>query len=95
MLEKKEGMIRFYRTNSSSSSISISLLNDLANNVVHKAAVINPIVINRFSFLDIIILAIVSSIVYIFIQHKKDINKKEGIIMIIMYIIYLVYVVIR
>ena len=63
--------------------------------ILGLASVINPIVISKFSFIDIIILAIVSSIVYIFIQHKKDINKKEGIIMIIMYIIYLVYVVIR
>jgi len=59
------------------------------------ASTINPIAISHFSFIDIIILAVVSVLVYIFIQHKKDINKKEGIIMIVMYIIYLIYVIVR
>ena len=59
------------------------------------AATINPIVIDTLSFIDIIILAIVSFIVYIFIQHKKDISRLEGIIMIVLYIIYILYVVIR
>lgn len=35
------------------------------------AATINPIAISPSSFMDIIILAITSIIVYIFIQHKK------------------------
>lgn len=59
------------------------------------AATINPIVIDTLSFIDIIILAIVSFIVYIFIQHKKDISRLEGIIMISLYIIYILYVVVR
>ena len=45
--------------------------------------------------MDIIILAITSIIVYIFIQHKKDISKMEGILMIGLYMVYIVYVVIR
>ena len=63
--------------------------------ILGLASTINPIAISHFSFIDIIILAVVSVIVYMFIQHKKDINKKEGIIMIVMYIAYIVYVVIR
>lgn len=59
------------------------------------ASVINPITISPFSFIDIIILGIISVLVYLFINHKKNINKIEGIIMIIMYIIYIIYVVIR
>ncbi len=59
------------------------------------SATIKPIVIDAFSFIDIIILAIVSLIVYIFIRHKKDISKIEGIIMILLYISYIIYVVIR
>ena len=59
------------------------------------AATINPIAISPSSFMDIIILAITSIIVYIFIQHKKDISKIEGILMIGLYIVYIVYVVIR
>ena len=59
------------------------------------AATINPIAISPASFMDIIILAITSIIVYIFIQHKKDISKMEGILMIGLYIVYIVYVVIR
>ena len=59
------------------------------------AATINPITISPSSFMDIIILAITSIIVYIFIQHKKDISKMEGILMIGLYIVYIVYVVIR
>lgn len=59
------------------------------------AATINPIAISPSSFMDIIILAITSIIVYIFIQHKKDISKVEGILMIGLYIVYIVYVVIR
>ena len=63
--------------------------------ILGLASTINPIAISYFSFIDIIILAVVSVIVYMFIQHKKDINKKEGIIMIAMYIVYIVYVVMR
>lgn len=59
------------------------------------AATINPIAISPSSFMDIIILAITSIIVYIFIQHKKDISKMEGILMIGLYMVYIVYVVIR
>ena len=47
------------------------------------------------ALIDIIILTITSFIVYIFIRHKKDINKIEGITMILLYIIYIVYVVVR
>ena len=63
--------------------------------ILGLAATINPITISSNAFIDIIVLAITSFIVYIFIQHKKDINRKEGIIMILLYIIYIVYVVIR
>ena len=63
--------------------------------ILGLAATINPITISNFAFIDIIILAITSFLVYLFIHHKKDINKIEGIIMIGLYIIYLVYVVIR
>ena len=59
------------------------------------SATIKPIIIDAFSFIDIIILAVVSLIVYIFIRHKKDISKIEGIIMILLYIIYIIYVVVR
>lgn len=63
--------------------------------ILGLAATIHPISINFTSFTDIIILAITSFIVYIFIRHKKDINKMEGIIMIGLYIAYIVYVVMR
>lgn len=63
--------------------------------ILGLAATINPITISSNAFIDIIVLAFTSFIVYIFIQHKKDINRKEGIIMILLYIIYIVYVVIR
>ena len=63
--------------------------------ILGLAATINPITISSNAFIDIIVLAITSFIVYIFIQHKKDINRKEGIIMMLLYIIYIVYVVIR
>ena len=63
--------------------------------ILGMAATINPIAISPSSFMDIIILAITSIIVYIFIQHKKDINKREGMLMIGLYIAYIVYVVIR
>ena len=59
------------------------------------ASTIHPIMIDTFSFIDIIILAITSFLVYLFIEHRKDINRVEGIIMIILYIIYVIYVVIR
>ena len=63
--------------------------------ILGLAATINPITISSNAFIDIIVLAITSFIVYIFIKNKKDINRKEGIIMILLYIIYIVYVVIR
>ena len=63
--------------------------------ILGLAATINPITISSNAFIDIIVLAITSFIVYIFIQHKKDINRKEGIIMILLYVIYIIYAVIR
>lgn len=63
--------------------------------ILGLASVINPINISMNSFIDIIILGIISSVVYVFIQHKKNINKVEGLTMIGMYIAYLVYVIIR
>ena len=63
--------------------------------ILGLAATIKPIVIDPLSFIDIIILAITSTIVYIFIQRKKDINRVEGIIMILLYVLYVIYVVIR
>ena len=63
--------------------------------ILGLSATINPIVIDSFAFIDIIIFAIVSFIVYIFIGNRKDINRIEGCIMIILYISYILYVVIR
>jgi len=63
--------------------------------ILGLAATIKPIMISQFAFLDIIILAITSFLVYLFIGHKKDINKIEGIIMMVLYIAYIIYVVIR
>ncbi len=63
--------------------------------ILGLAGVIRPILIDANSFYDIIILGIVSMLVYIFIQHKKDINKIEGIIMILLYLVYMFYVVMR
>ena len=63
--------------------------------ILGLSATINPITISTNAFIDIIILTITSFIVYIFIRHKKDINKIEGITMILLYIIYIVYVVVR
>ena len=63
--------------------------------ILGLAATINPITISSNAFIDIIVLAITSFIVYIFIQHKKDVNRKEGIIMILLYVIYIIYAVIR
>lgn len=61
--------------------------------ILGLSSFINPIIVSNNSFIDIILLTIVSCIVYIFIQNKKDINKKEGLIMIVMYVIYLIYVI--
>ncbi len=63
--------------------------------ILGLSATINPILIEANAFIDIIILAITSLLVYIFINHKKDINRIEGIIMILLYLIYIGYVVIR
>ena len=63
--------------------------------ILGLSATINPITISTNAYIDIIILTITSFIVYIFIRHKKDINKIEGITMILLYIIYIVYVVVR
>lgn len=63
--------------------------------ILGLSSTINPITISTNAYIDIIILTITSFIVYIFIRHKKDINKIEGITMILLYIIYIVYVVIR
>ncbi|MBS4803536.1 MAG: RpiB/LacA/LacB family sugar-phosphate isomerase [Clostridium sp.] len=47
------------------------------------------------NIIDIIILIIMSTVVWIFAWTSKKINRKEGIIMLLVYVVYMVYICIR
>lgn len=63
--------------------------------VLGVAGAISPVAFIMENVIDIILLTIMSSYVWILAWTKNHINKTEGISMILIYIIYLVYICIR
>ena len=59
------------------------------------AAAISPVTFIMENIIDIIILIIMSTVVWIFAWTSKKINRKEGIIMLLVYVVYMVYICIR
>ena len=63
--------------------------------VLGVAATISPITFLMENVIDIIVLLVFSLITWVFCMTKKEIGKKEGIIMLVLYAIYLVYICLR
>lgn len=63
--------------------------------VLGIASSISPIAFIVENIIDIIILIILSLVVLYFGYTKREIDKKEGIIMLLLYIIYLIYIIMR
>lgn len=63
--------------------------------VLGIASSISPIEFIVENIIDIIILIILSLVVLYFGYTKREIDKKEGIIMLLLYIIYLIYIIMR
>mgnify|MGYP002618925656 CR=1 FL=1 len=63
--------------------------------ILGVAAAISPVTFIKENIIDIIILIIMSTVVWIFAWTSKKINRKEGIIMLLVYVVYMVYICIR
>lgn len=63
--------------------------------ILGVAAVISPITFLMENIIDIVILIVMSLVVWIFAWTSKEINRKEGIMMLLMYAVYMVYICIR
>lgn len=56
---------------------------------------ISPISVGMQSFVDNIVLLVLSLVTFAFSYSKREIDRKEGIAMIVMYIVYMAYAIIR
>ncbi len=56
---------------------------------------ISPISVGMQSFIDNIVLLVLSLVTFAFSYSKREIDRKEGIAMIVMYIVYMAYAIIR
>ena len=63
--------------------------------ILGVAAAISPVTFIMENIIDIIILIIMSTVVWIFAWTSNKINRKEGIIMLLVYVVYMVYICIR
>ena len=63
--------------------------------ILGVAAAISPITFLMENIIDIVILIVMSLVVWIFAWTSKEINRKEGIMMLLMYVVYMVYICIR
>ena len=63
--------------------------------ILGVSSTITPIFVNVQGVTDIIIMCLMCAAVFVFSKTKKDINKKEGLIMLSIYILYMIYAIIR
>ena len=63
--------------------------------VLGVAAAISPVAFAWDNMIDIAVLIVISVITLIFAWTSKELNRKEGIIMLILYVAYMVYICIR
>ena len=63
--------------------------------VLGVAAAISPVGFALENIIDIAFLIIISAITLVFAWTSKEINRKEGIIMLLLYVAYLAYIIIR
>jgi len=63
--------------------------------VLGLAAVINPIPMSMFAFIDIIFMVLITLLLYLFMKKKNSLVKGQGIILVVLYIGYMAYTIIR
>ncbi len=63
--------------------------------VLAASAAITPMNINAQSLVDLVILAAVTVLTYVFCVTQKKVNRTEGIILVLMYIGYMTYAIVR
>ena len=63
--------------------------------ILGVTAMINPVAVNFESFMDILVLTVVSILTYVFLATKREINRFEGIVMIGIYIAQVAYAIVR
>ena len=63
--------------------------------VLGVAAAISPVAFAWDNMIDIAVLIVISAITLIFAWTSKELNRREGIIMLILYAAYMVYICIR
>ena len=79
----------------------LSLGNAIGSNIFNillvlgASAAVRPISVNPFTIYDTIFLIVSSIIVYLFAIQKKELERREGVMMIPLYIIFFVYIVLR
>ena len=63
--------------------------------ILGVSSTITPIAIGMEAIYDLILLAVMSILVYIFCLTKKRLNRMEGIIMVVVYAVYMGYICVR
>ena len=63
--------------------------------VLGLAALINPIQMSMFAFIDIIFMVLITLLLYLFMKKKNSLVKSQGIIFIVLYIAYMTYTIMR
>ena len=63
--------------------------------VLGIAGAISPVAFLMDNLIDIIVLLVFSILVWIMAWTKKELNKKEGLLMLVLYVVYVVYICIR
>ena len=63
--------------------------------VLGLAAVINPISMSMFAFIDIIFMVLITVLLYVFMKKKSSLVKSQGIILVVLYIAYMAYTIMR
>ena len=81
--------------------VDIAIGNVIGSNIFNilfilgLTSVICPLSVVAVSFIDIIIMLVVSVIVFLFLSKNYRIGKAKGITMLLMYVAYIIYIVIR
>lgn len=63
--------------------------------VLGASTAVHPIIVNPFTIYDTIFLIASSIIVYLFAVQKKELSRKEGLLMIPLYFIFFIYIIMR
>lgn len=63
--------------------------------VLGLSALINPISMSMFAFIDIIFMALITLLLYLFMKKNNSLVKIQGIILVVLYIVYMAYTIIR